>query len=1648
MWALSPFATLYNSIQNGSLDTGLFDSLAVDLKALNLCSNARKDANKRKELESGQIRLSDGSEYKLNQEFIIEVIKISDELDFDEIACAEQILTAEDSSEGFNQELSLHNKGLLVYYLRRQYVLQIVAYILNALPSTDDVFEKLTSDGTLCNNVIGAFNSIHKELEDIKALINKAQILDNYDVIFKQNVTFRRDFLIKEYDTLGTILFGLSKKKLLSKRPILQKLIDHVSMLDSDNFFIVFYLPALVSTLQNLESFSSDDVQALHSQFVKDLESQAIYTKPTKVVLIFVFLTFFIGWCKAEPNTRAKKYDFATAVDAPMTLAVELGAIEQLMVFAAETSMVEADKSMELFFDIRSLLEKHIPRMSPKMLLDPEFSSAVITKASLDNPSTKYTNLSIFNYGLDNLLSTFHEFFQAFITDCAFLLTKIKNAEEDSLLSGEDLYLDDISAKADLERFFITIYFFYASRPELSQSFWSDKESNLYGFIEWAAKCNDTLMRSCFYLMVSSLSYGYSNSQNVFHYIEHGQYISWQTMAHNVSETTEKIAQLEKKLQELQQNGAASSVMMTTAVQSGLSEETVILLSSYFTLIQSVAYEVDEQIKLQIADCFYDTLFKFLKVRSPLIGAAFKVLSHLVPTEESQRYRYWTKLDQIIFKSSALDSTDSSYISAFKSFLSNESEVLGFLQLFSKLISVGTTNHSNEYMKFGKMSFPINLGYGYRKTGIWPYYEYILGNTFLEESKKPLSELETSKNILMLEIIKSSLLSFDYSVILNSVLASCNLDSLVPTQDFYSFVQQSNATATMNYLYNEKVFSKLFELASLGIDELEGELGSIVKPKSMIVKNSLYIIDIMLTYEGTYAEEFYPIVKKCTDTSVFLPKTISIRGLRSFYDAIFFHLPLTAHFGLYVGSTYPNISSSSISILEKLATKFNTGNSKGIHKNVLLTVFDSIDDSARIKQSFIEQLTSPISNEHSLELKIKMLNFLTKNLSYTDRVATISHFLLGFQISNSISLGPELDTFINSKTSLLHCIVNLLIESLSCINNLNIEYAPIRLCAEFMEIITKLCRNPLTSKITLEYLANQDLDKTLLSLDPKVSVLTHWDGKPYNGNFDEIGSEFINSTSIGALLYFLKYRSLLMQFLSLSVHTYLYTTNNSKSNELIDALVSNAIHSATIFSFLDTLNLKMHSPSSDALKKISLLEGLDLSLDKIEKSTSSSGIIYNFSNLDSLIELKKRTQTVLAITAEAKTDHQQLEEVASQEATIIKQTSVAFLSNQELSTLQLSALHSWVQLVQIIVVDSKLSAVQRSNFILEIFEFIIPKVNDYLESRLSYSEELVSLAVFLYELYHNDRIAIDNERTLDSRLHTLFKACIHGISTPSATLRSDFYVLGTKYLNCVLKDENRSKEVLQWLKFSNETLVETVCNDAIMGEGSNRVTGILFLDALNQLASFNKVNFVLESLVKSNMLLLIIRSIKNTDEVLETPNEAVTSYSLLYELTIFKCVVHFLTKIAQTKAGAHALLQKKIFQTIASCNFLNMDPDLGIEVLFETFYGKNSGKMRANLNLDNPLHITSYENGVSLFEIIIPIFQLIASILLSSGASNKAAFTDARKLLFHFKQLIQGALKRDALLEKNGIETKPEGLDEFVRLIILVCTLTNYSGHQ
>jgi len=491
-WGVNEFSALYESFKNFQcsntpIDDNLFNKLSTDLKnVLMMSANEQKNQEHRKSIESGKFTIND-EEYEVNKEFIFTVIQLSDQLNCNEKIIAqfllevvysenENLITDEGDSNSNNangahnvsqfSETKLENKAKIAFYLRRQYILQILNFMVN---TNSPLMSRLLNDGkdtAFIDNIIPSFKNIHQQLQDIKDMVNKYQILDQYDHFQQMNANFRKNFLVKEYDLLSQILYGLvSTGVYFMKESNITTLVDFVSNdLQNNDSFVLYFLPSLLKIPSVLNFFQNDSIVFKNfDNIINDIEkNENLYLKPIKVLYYFIYLTYFISWCKEDPEKRIfdKKLDFETKLNKPMYQLVQLGAIEQLMIISYETSAtgsgVYKDTSLEdeEGHDFKNLLEKHLPKFTPYQLIEPNQLVYIGKPLKLS----------------DELLNSFlvpslHDFTQEFIANCAFLLTTLKDQEEDYVLSGstneeEVMLLDSIVKKADLERFFISVYFY------------------------------------------------------------------------------------------------------------------------------------------------------------------------------------------------------------------------------------------------------------------------------------------------------------------------------------------------------------------------------------------------------------------------------------------------------------------------------------------------------------------------------------------------------------------------------------------------------------------------------------------------------------------------------------------------------------------------------------------------------------------------------------------------------------------------------------------------------------------------------------------------------------------------------------------------------------------------------------------------------------------------------------------------------------------------------------------------------------------------------------------------------------------------------------------------------------------------------------
>ncbi|KAG7662045.1 NUP192 [[Candida] subhashii] len=1034
---------------------------------------------------------------------------------------------------------------------------------------------------------------------------------------------------------------------------------------------------------------------------------------------------------------------------------------------------------------------------------------------------------------------------------------------------------------------------------------------------------------------------------------------------------------------------------------------------------------------------------------------------------------------------------------AFTTNLTHLSQIANFTVLVKRLL----TPFHNANQAFTKYSllYPCDLGFGYRfnnQIGIWPYIEFLMLEVFAKSNDIVNARDREVLQLTIMQLASNSIGEIDWKF-LNDVAPNLlremkNFDSIFDSltgiqMDYNSFVKSHHSLAVLNYLFENKAFNALFKVVNIGVDAVNAS-----DLCAELLASTLNVIDKLLEIQETFLKRLLPILKNKHTVepqpqrntlgintsmsliltaprnifdSIYLPTNIGSHGVSDFYEVLLFHLSTVAHFALYVGSTN-GIANIAVDILQKIdGSKFFRSRQVAhsidplLQNNRLLTTFESIDESLKIKHAFIDKFEA---FEDDLIIKYKILRFLMANLNQSNgKVATVAHFLLGYEVrGDNLDLDDE-----NKRNVLLRTLLNTLIASLDLIteidysNGINhvVDVGPAKLSSLILEILIKLCRDPISSLITLKLLRDYDnFFETLINYQPKLDLSTIWCGNQFNGDLQtEVSNSFIESSlSTQAFFAFINQRSLILQYLSLEFH---HIKSITKKEYYIELLIKNRDflnRALKILSFLDVLNYSFKNFEIHKYESLDKKFNMALILEEVKKSKSEE---LDLSTLDSVFRIMCQGSSLA--TPEAK---QSFSNEIMVEGNRISEFVTKYLVSDALKEVQLKCLHSWCQLIEILITDSGLKS---PDFILEVLNVILPRTNDYLESDMLFSEEMISLCVLLFDLYDKQFLSVTTGEDFAlgmERLIPLFQTCVAGILNSNSTphLRSDLYVLSNKFLMKVFSNDSFLQEMIRIIKSIDKKFVKVICNDAIYSEGPSRITSTLLLESLIHLGSLAKVNFILEALVKNNSLLLLVRSIKRTDQIIKLcteKNSKITLDNLIFELTAFRATLYLLIRVSQAKNGALQLIQSELFSLLKQSNFLSIDPDLGLNLQIDEY--QDYKNIKINVLLDTPLSLTDLmdiknirnENTISYFEFLIPIFQLVSTVLLAMGPNYKPGIIQAKELMKNFDRLIVGVMKRELLIENKQIEQgiyKDDSLPlyelkESVKLITLIDSLVN-----
>lgn len=597
-WDIGVLEAFYSILQQQQSQARLNGGVLILDKCIddlnNLLVTPIKNQQSRSKVESLKFSVHD-IEYEVSKEFVYAVIQLSDELNVDELVIAEFLLNISERKKAINEFLltqeSLVKEGRLAFFLRRQYLLQIVNYIFNMTTIANDKLisvslEKLNLN-LITENIFKSLENLHFNFDLIIENINKDKTVQQYTSLKKDVNKLKRGFLTKEYDIIAQFITGFllnNNKNIFYDDKEFKRIfsiLDFVEKnMNNNDSFVLFHLPSLLQFGNFLPKKISTEnkgfVWNLLNKINTDIEkNEKLYLSPFRVLVYFNILINIIEWFKEDPsriNYNQQTLDFEGKVSKPIYKLVLLGAIEELMIFSSITTKNQEHDLTDQVGSVRLLLEKHLPQLLPFSLQDTKLPSVEMTGIILeDKEAVKSIELSeeLNDYFIVNSLNSL---IVKFIEHCPFMLNKLRDEEEEALLksiqqkqtddqrknkSGNQTNVkssnfntqgfltfnadssklnkneDQLYKKADIERFFLSCYYVYNNREELGMPFWEDKESALNGFIKWGSNCKDSLMTSCYYIMLSSFANNQNLSKTIFSFVMKGKQFEEYSLANN-----------------------------------------------------------------------------------------------------------------------------------------------------------------------------------------------------------------------------------------------------------------------------------------------------------------------------------------------------------------------------------------------------------------------------------------------------------------------------------------------------------------------------------------------------------------------------------------------------------------------------------------------------------------------------------------------------------------------------------------------------------------------------------------------------------------------------------------------------------------------------------------------------------------------------------------------------------------------------------------------------------------------------------------------------------------------------------------------------------------------------------------------------------
>ena len=1597
----------------------------------------------------------DGQEYSINDEFKHIARALGTALQVDELEAAKILLS--DPGSDITADLDFIARSVGNFHERRDLILQNLRLLLQG-SENPDLEENIrngfleavkyvldTKDGIVANasqytrKCMAAMGTIEaRQLSLNNELQNRPSDGDLGRPEYFSILDFQKNSLFKQHEALGCILGYLFRGDYTSQED-LRKMEAAATQWNRIDFYLLHYLPAFSAgfkrfgSADGMASLTLEQARSLNTVFGAVKQNRnSTNIDPFLAVLRLFWTAEHGGWLAPGKENEAEISSLSRQVKSSL----DESALEFLL---AACSSLTTDSW------------RHPARQEMVDLL------------LSDAPSFMFEGEQPSHYFREMFMESIEAFSEAWISNLPDSIRQLKNEEDDQRLlritamqdgaAGFDAINERIGP-LHLESFLILISFGFEGRPEASEQWWEDPESNLYGFLQWASKRQTVPRVSAFCEMLVSIAEG-SDGASAAH-----KFLLEETVPVPNSRTRrmpslnyEQIfAEIELYSRKVHEKAPTSQLANRKVLPTDMNEsESPLMLSTYLRLLTHLCRHTSTTRDFIYSEHTLDLprtllLLSAGPVPSYLRASAFATLEALLTDKNTARaYLMWKTIDE--WASNGLDMsvspfakpgtpsspTPASLHSTLGTISLSMDQYDAFVSLLRNLLSTVSSNIPQS----PGLAFPEDLGASYRLAGVAPYIDFVCGQIFVKRLPDITNEAHAMRCAFhCLDLVATGLETFNESYVAVLDRAMNKKDPSPAVAKAFLYAQRHPFARLMQWVLGSQMNGFLMQRLHASLSAIESS--SPDSPLVQTLQRCIDVVNLAMDLQPTYFDLVRPLQKDTVQE-----KSVGVQS--SIEDGIFTHSSLILDLCQYSATEQLDLALRSLSLLQKLSgsTKLNnhflsSASSRGRGERVVDMLGSTATATLRIvSEALISKLqVSARELENGYEsdgylIKDGFLSFLNACLDTQPELANVAHVLLGFsRLGERLILPDSPETGV----SVFDTIIELVRDYPHGEQSSYVSWLA-HIKSSAIHALTKLWTSPISAEITIAQLRRYRLLEALFGSQETVSETSLWDGKVV------ADPDFWLSTAADTLTEVLSFRSAM----------YLYACRE------VQACAAELLPT-TLKQHLSTMLGKSIDVSGTPVNHLNVFElgdfldiDLTMQLDMPERryfnhfepdsymteATDDRPSIFDVPVIQELLQIRQSSlYESLRPPTSAQIDMEQVDIESEGITALLTARNRLILARQAWR----KALRSYADMLIAVIQFCPFESTSKVQFILQNLQLILPKLDALIVAESVDTIELARAAdALMFALQSTTTSQGRTESIITEKLFQLFRTCIDGIlmANSDTSLRSILYSIASQYLTRITTPQPTGQDLSQkarnnsmdTIRSSSLRLINILADDAEDGSDTCRLNALSLLALLTSLARSENSTYILDALVKANILEILIEPLKHISNDFQNTDPAHRSYLL----SILEARMLLLLQISRTRSGATASLDAGIMSAVRDSLLFRADPDLGFS-------------LPATSAATNALVLSTASAALHNYYLLLaPTLRLLLSIFTSRGADNAQSQALARNFLIEHRSNMVGLLKRHL-----GVNGKVDGgskrvLGECVKSYVGLCVLCGFA---